>query len=252
MMQGRHIRAAAMLTGRLALLLGLLCVADIRAAETISPQLQDPHRNAAGFFDIHVCNWPNRELFFMSLFSTPRFDEIEQVEIFFPNGSLLTLLDLGNYRTIHRKEKPDKRVFMNEIDVPPGAPDGWYSTRVTLKDGKRLIARDYVILSALPQASGQVPAPETEVEEIPTRLSWDPVPGAGFYQVFLRDLWNEGKLVFSSKLVDEPVVQLPAGLLEAGGYYSWIVHARDLNEHFMLGDFNHGSISPVYTFSIAP
>ena len=63
-MQGRHIRSAGMLSGgRLALLLGLLCVADIRAAETISPQLQDPHRNAAGFFDIHVCNWPNRELF---------------------------------------------------------------------------------------------------------------------------------------------------------------------------------------------
>ena len=45
---------------------------------------------------------------------------------------------------------------------------------------------------------------------------------------------------------------LPAGLLEKGGYYSWIVHARDLNEHFMLGDFNHGSLSATVNFSIGP
>ena len=141
---------------------------------------------------------------------------------------------------------------MNEIDVPPGAPDGWYSTRVTLKDGKRHVARDYVILSSLPQVSGHVPAHETEVQAPPTRLSWDPPPGAGYYQVFIRDLWDEDRLIFSSKLLEEPVVQLPAGLLEKGGYYSWIVHARDLNEHFMLGDFNHGSLSPVVTFSIEP
>lgn len=239
-------------TGGLVLLLGLLFVQPSLLADTAEPPLQDPHRNEAGFFDIHVCNWPDRELFFMSLFSTPRYDEIEQVEVFFPNGSLLTEINLDNYRTIQRKGKPDKRVFLNEVDVPPGSPDGWYSTRVTLKDGKRHIARDYVILSPLPQAMGHVPAHESEVQIAPDRLSWNPVLGAGYYQVFLRDLWNESKLIFSSKLLDEPVVQLPAGLLEAGGYYSWIVHARDLNEHIMLGDFNHGSISPVVTFSIEP
>ena len=68
----------------------------------------------------------------------------------------------------------------------------------------------------------------------------------------MRDLWDESKLIFSSKLLDKPSVQLPAGLLEAGGYYSWIVHARDLNEHFMLGDFNHGSLSATVHFSIEP
>ena len=252
MMPGkRHRRTAARAAGRI-LLPALLCLAGQSGADSSSPLLQDPHTSEAGFFDIHVCNWPGRELFFMSLLSTPRYDEVEQVEVFFPNGSLLTELDLNNYRTIHRKGKPDKRVFMNEVDVPPGAPDGWYSTRVTLKNGKRHIARDYVILSALPQAVGQVPAHEAEVQGVPKQLGWEPVPGAGHYQVFIRDLWNEGKLIFSSKLLDEPVLPLPDGLLEPGGYYSWIVHARDLNEHFMLGDFNNGSISPVYTFSIAP
>lgn len=245
-------RMKAYSAGRLILLLGMLFLPGTPAAESYPPMLQDPHINEAGFFDIHVCNWPDRELFFMSLFSTPRYSEVEQVEVFFPNGSLLTQLDLGNYRTIQRKEKPDKRVYMNEIDVPPGAPDGWYSTRVTLKDGKRHVARDYVILSSLPQVSGHVPAHAAEVQEIPTQLSWDPVPGAGIYQVFIRDLWNEDKLIYSSRLLVEPVAQLPAGLLEQGGYYSWLVHARDLNEHFMLGDFNQGSLSPAVNFSIAP
>ena len=195
--------------GRRILFIGLLFASITHATEPVSPQLQDPHRNAAGFFDIHVCNWPNRELFFMSLFSTPRYDEVETVEVFFPNGSLLTEISLGNYRTIQRKGKPDKRVYMNEVDVPPGAPDGWYSTRVTLKNGKRHIARDYVILSALPQAAGQVPAHEAEVQGVPKQLGWEPVPGAGHYQVFIRDLWNESKLIFSSRLLDEPVLPLP-------------------------------------------
>ena len=251
-MTGTRPRYPAARAAGLLLLPALLCLAGQPSADSSSPLLQDPHTSEAGFFDIHVCNWPDRELFFMSLLSTPRYGEVEQIEVFFPNGSLLTELDLNNYRTIRRKGKPDKRVFMNEVDVPPGAPDGWYSTRVTLKNGKRHIARDYVILSALPQAAGQVPAHEAEVQGVPKQLSWEPVPGAGHYQVFIRDLWNEGKLIFSSKLLDKPVLPLPDGLLEPGGYYSWIVHARDLNEHFMLGDFNNGSNSPVYTFSIAP
>ena len=233
------------------ILLGLLVLCTNPAAAP-PPASQDPHYNAAGFFDIHVCNWPGRELFFMSLFSTRRFQEVEQVEVFFPNGSLLTQLDLSNFRTLRAKGKPEKRVYMNEVDVPPGAPDGWYSSRVTLKDGKRHIARDYVILSPLPQASGHVPAHEAEVDAIPSQLSWDPIPGASYYQVFLRDLWDERRLIFSSKLLEEPAVKLPAGLLERGGYYSWLVHARDQNEHVMLGDFNHGSLSPVVNFSIAP
>ena len=68
-------------TGRRILLIALLFAPATHAIEPVSPRLQDPHRNAAGFFDIHVCNWPERELFFMSLFSTPRYDEVEQVEV---------------------------------------------------------------------------------------------------------------------------------------------------------------------------
>ena len=60
----------------------------------------DPHYTAAGFFDIHVCNWPDRELFFMPLFSTTRYSEITAIEVRHPDGKRLTALDLGNFMVL--------------------------------------------------------------------------------------------------------------------------------------------------------
>lgn len=210
----------------------------------------DRHYNEAGFFDIHVCNWPDQPLFFMPLFSTARFNEVQSVEVLTPNGELLTELDLGRYRTIKDDKNPDKRVFIKQLDAPPAAVDGWYSARVKLAGGKEYVAQDYVIVHTLPQAGGQQPANEAEVDEVPTKLSWDPVPGAGFYQVFIRDLWNDGALIHTSKLLTRPELEVPPGLLQSGGYYSWIIHARDTNSHILLGDFNHGSLNKPATFLI--
>lgn len=227
------------------LLIGLLFSSPVIPAD------KDPHYNEAGFFDIHVCNWPGRPLFFMPLFSTPRFAETEKIEVFYPDGSPLSELDLNNYRKITPKNQPPKRAFMVETDVPSSAPDGWYTARITLKDGSRFQARDYVIIDSLPQAAGHVPPPDAEVDEIPGELAWDAIPGAAYYQVFIRDLWNDDKLVHSSKLLSEPRLVLPKDLLEQGGYYSWVIHARDTNEHVLLGDFNHGSLSQPVNFSIS-
>ena len=44
------------------LLLGLMLVSFNAYAGV------DKHYSKAGFFDIHVCNWPNQPLFFMALF----------------------------------------------------------------------------------------------------------------------------------------------------------------------------------------
>jgi hypothetical protein len=107
-----------------------------------------------------------------------------------------------------------------------------------------------VILHTLPQAGGQVPANNEEVARIPAKLSWDPVPGANFYQVFIRDLWDDSKLIHTSKLLTRPELELPPGLLQHGGYYSWIIHARDTNSHILLGDFNHGSLNKPVSFSV--
>ena len=43
----------------------------------------------------------------------------------------------------------------------------------------------------------------------------------------------------------------PEGALEPGGSYLWSVHARDVNEHILLGDFHNGSISEKFHFSVA-
>ncbi len=233
------------------LLACLLPCYGLYAGSTKDSRNSDPHYTDAGFFDIHVCNWPDRPTFFMALFSTVKFDAIKSIEIVTPEKQPLAQLDLSRYRTIEKKGAPEKRVFINQLAIPPGAGDGWYSARITLGDGSEYNARDFVEISRLGQTSGQLPANESEVA-LPRSLRWDPVPEAGFYQVFIRDLWNDDKLIHTSKLLDRPELVLPQGLIKPGGYYSWIVHARDTNEDPVLGDFNHGSLNKPTTFTVAP
>lgn len=229
----------------------LLLTPWLQPARAGTADSTDPHYGPAGFFDIHVCNWPGRPLFFMPLFSTERYTEVQSVRVFTPDGELLTELDLERYRTIKRDKKPDKRVFIQQLDVPAAAANGWYTARATLTNGEVFTMQDYVILHELPQASGQQPAHEEELAEVPAKLAWDPVIGANFYQIFIRDMWNEDKLIFTSELLTRPELVLPPDLLHRGGMYSWIIHARDTNSHILLGDFNHGSLNKAVTFTIA-
>lgn len=227
----------------------LLCLYCL-ACGAVQAGGDDPHYTDAGFFDIHVCNWPDRPLFLMPLFSTERFSEIERIEIYAPDNSFIAELDLQRFRILKRKGKPEKRVFIRQIDMPDNATDGWYSARVGLSDGTRYQARDYVILSQLPQVLDRFPGNGAVLEQVPAELSWKPVDGAAFYQVFIRDLWNDSRLVYTSKLLQETRLDLPPGLIESGGSYSWVIHARDTNEHGLLGDFNHGSLNRPAIFSV--
>jgi hypothetical protein len=240
------------LMSRVALLLAVVLMAPgSRAApESATEKPGDPHYSGAGFFDIHVCNWPGRRLFFMPLFSTTRSSEVKQIDVFTPTGELLVELDLNHYRTLQREKKPDKRVFIKQVDVPPAATDGWYSARIILTDNEVFTAKDYVIIYKLPQAAGQSPANKAELAEVPARLYWEPVPGANYYEVFIRDLWDDDKLVYASELLHRPEIELPPGVLKKGGTYSWVIHARDTDSHILLGDFNHGSMTTPATFSV--
>lgn len=220
-------------------------------ASNMEPVLDaDPHRNELGFFDLHLCNWPDRPRFFKSLFSSTRFNDIAKMEIFLPDGKLLGELSKDSYMKIARKGKPEKRVFLNDIDVPVEATTGWYDIRVTTLEGKTYQARDYVILSPLQRVDYVSPADGASDIAMPTALEWKPVAGAAFYQVYLREAF-ENKMIVSSKLLREPRYVFKPGELVPGGYYRWSVHARDVNEHILLGDFNHGSMSRKFEFSIA-
>lgn len=245
----RAMRSSAAMV--LLLLAGPVIAAPTSGKPADDPHAGDPHYTPAGFFDIHVCDWPNRKLFFMSLFSTTRYREIKSIEVRLPDGRTLTNIGLAKYRLVKAEGKPEKHVFMTQTDVPEGAPDGWYSATVTLTDGTRIMGRDYVIVSRLPRPSGLTPPDGAEQIPIPEKLTWSPVDQAGWYQVFIIDNWNDGKVIYTSKLLREPVLALPPGLLQADGSYTWKVHARDINEDKQLGDFNKGSMSSVSTFSTA-
>ncbi len=211
---------------------------------------KSPHYTAAGFFDIHVCNWPDRPPFFMSLFSTVRFTEIVRIEIFYPDKEKLTELDFDHYKLITRKGSPEKRVFMKQVPLPDKAPDGWYTTKVTLQDGGSIFSKDYVQITTLQRPTKLTPNNVNNPVPLPDSLQWKAVDGAKYYQVFLRDMWDEGKIIFQSKLINTNKVKIPKGILEPGGYYTWKVHARNVNGDARQGDFNHGSISKTVEFTL--
>jgi hypothetical protein len=230
----------------------MVSLSSVKAGDaTIAlPDKADPHRTRAGFFDIHVCNWPDRPLFLMALLSTERFNEVESVDIHTPDNMLIGSLDKTKYRLVIKDKKPEKRVFITQLELPDQAQDGWYSAEITLKDGSRFTARDYVIINSMDRASDANPKNDTDNIAIPRMLTWKPIVGAKFYQVFIRDEWS-GETLYQSELLSNSELKLPDGLLKSGGYYSWRIHARDVNENILLGDFNHGSLSKRNRFSIA-
>jgi hypothetical protein len=235
--------------GVLFLLLVSITVAPTNAQDTSSGPVADPHYNEVGFFDIHICNWPDRPLHIMALFSTTHFDDLDSVEISMPNQKPVGRLELNKFRLAQTKNKKEKRVFIRRFDMPTDASDGWYSAKITMKNGKTYIAKDYVVIHTMPWVTDINPPNGAENIPIPAELTWEPVSGAKYYQVFIRDLWK-AKLIYSSKLLDKPHLKLPKDLIEPGGEYEWRIHAREGGENTLLGDFNHGSLTNAAFFSI--
>lgn len=209
----------------------------------------DQHYTPAGFFDTHVCNWPEKPRFLMALFSTPRFDEIAKIAVFAPDRKHVGDLDLTKFRAFKTKSGQAKRAFIAHFDLPEKALDGWYRAEIKLKDGSRTEARDYVIHQIMDQPTGIQPTPGASNVSVSTELSWNPIPGARFYQVFVKDGWA-GNETTDSGLLTEPHFVPPKGLLQPGGVYMWRIHARDSDGNVLLGDFNHGSLSPEMSFTV--
>ena len=234
--------------GVLLLIIASISVAPIKAQDAPSGPVADPHYNGVGFFDIHICNWPDRPLHVMALFSTTHFDDLDSVEILMPNQKPVGQLGLSKFRLTQTKDKKEKRVFISRFDMPAVASDGWYIAKIKMKNGKTYLAKDYVIIHSMPWVTDINPPNGAEDIPIPAELSWKPVPGAKYYQVFIRDLWK-AKLVYTSKPLDKPHLKLPKGLIEPGGEYEWRIHAREGGENSLLGDFNHGSLTNAAFFS---
>lgn len=211
----------------------------------------DPHYTEAGFFDIHVCNWPDRPLFYMLIFSTYRYKELKKVEVLDADGQRVSGIDLQRYRIVKTEGKPEKRVFITQCPVPQNATDGWYSAKILMQDGSQYLARDFVIIQRMQRANIVTPPNEANLSAPPKVFRWSPVPGAKHYRVFIKDILNDDKTIVESGVLDKPEFTPPEGLLQHGGWYRWRVHARDVNEHALLGDFNHGSLTRWFSFEVA-
>lgn len=211
----------------------------------------DPHYTDGGFFDIHVCNWTDRSPFFKVLFSTFEFDQVSGVRVSYPDGTPMIELGLVHFIEFEQKGRK-KRAFLEELDTPEQIPNGWYTANITFKDGRSFTAKDFIDTTKglLPIPAQPQPEHDATGVSLPVELSWAPVPGASHYQVFIRDLWDR-KLVFRSKLIPETSIRVPDEKLQPGGLYEWLVHARDVNEDPVLGDFNIGAQTAYFVFEVA-
>ena len=234
-------------TFRLILFICLFSVSRISFSEN---KEQDHHYTDKGFFDIHVCNWPNKPLFLMGLFSTTDFNDISSVEIYTPDNISIGSLDLNKFRQFKNKKNQLKKAFINQFNLPKKTTDGWYKATITLKNNKVIHAKDFVQHETMPLPVGTSPSNKSENIKLPSSLHWDKIKSAKFYKIYIKDLWLDGKLIYESKLLTDNMLVLPKNLIKNGGYYSWAIHARDINEDIKLGDFNHGSLSHKMTFSV--
>ena len=230
---------------KLSILVLVFFSTNVVSATTLD-SASDPHYSEIGFFDIHTCNWPKRPNFFKVLFSSEKFKQIKSMKVYAPNKKLIVKLDKKIYKLLIRKNKPIKHVFMLDIDIPSFATSGWYTIDVEDNRGKHYYAKDYVIFKQFNRATK---LRLTKSNKKPVILKWKAVPGAQHYKVFIKDEWS-GERVLKSGLLNNNQIKIPDALLEPGGNYSWFVHARDTNEHVLLGDFNMGSISKKSFFKI--
>lgn len=235
---------------RLVFIFAALLCAVSAAAQTLSVENTDPHYTEIGFFDIHLCNWPDRPPFYMALFSSTQHQNIVGVRVYLPDGKPLAELDMTRYRTVALPGKPEKRVFITHLPIRDKTTDGWFRATVKTRDGREISAKDYVVHTLLPIVRETTPVDGSELPTPPTELIWTPVPGAIYYAVTLRDVWDDNREIWTSEVVTTPRIPVPPGLLRKGGRYAWVIHARDSNGGLLLGDFNHGSLSAPQIFSI--
>ncbi len=208
----------------------------------------DPHYTSAGFFDLHICNWPGQPLIFLAVFSTLDYEKIESVTVFRPDNSKVGAFNLESFKVKKLKNNRNKQIYLARFATNSNEQDGWYKAVIQLTGGETIIAKDYINIKKMPAAKNITPASSLDIIQIPTALSWQEIPEAGYYKITIRDMWEGGKVIHSSPLLPHNEYSLPKGLIKSGGWYTWVVHARDVNEDLLLGDFNHGSLTSSLVF----
>lgn len=230
------------------------CVGRGANASAGTDPVRDPHETAAGYFDLHICNWPDRPPFVVALFATADRAKVRRVEVLRPDGRVLGEVRLTSFEPRIDEHGRERRAYKTFLPLPKDAPAGWYRARVTLRDGSVLQARDFLQVQILPQAQVVQPANGQDNLSRVAELRWRPVPGASHYRVFIKDAWA-GEQVFKSDLLTEPRLRVPPGVLQPNGSYVWRVHARSGGagggDEAKWGEFNHGSLNTEASFALA-
>ncbi|UCB55541.1 MAG: hypothetical protein JSW45_03155, partial [Thiotrichales bacterium] len=151
----------------------------------------DPHYTTSGFFDVHICNWPDRAPFYMVLYSTENHQDIQSVDISGANGKLIGKLDLETYR--FSENEPGTRILISHLPISRDYEDGWFVAKIRMKNGETQTATDLVIHKIMPEISGYQPKDGAEDIPLPDVLTWDDTFGAYWYRVWIRDNWNDRK-----------------------------------------------------------
>lgn len=219
----------------------LLAACAAIAAKDSPDRFIDPHYTRAGYFDMHVCHWPDRPLFFTALFSTTRSDDLGSIDVFRADGKRLGALDLSYSEPVLGADGT-ARAFKAHFEVERDAPNGWYYAQVTLKDGRKFTARDYVSVQAMPwvELKTQLHNGELASNDV---ISWTQLPQPAFYRVVVIDLIQNKKMIYKSDLLTESHFRLPPGIVKSDGLYMLRVHARNRTREAKWGDFNHGSMT---------
>ena len=147
---------------------------------------EDPHRTKAGFFDIHICNWPDRPPFYLTLFGTEQYDDITSIEILSPDDKKIGELNLKKFTVSKKKNKPERHVFLTQLDIPKNKMDGWYSARINFRDKPSQTAYDFVIHQTLNRATSH--SPEHGAEDI--KKPKQPILGFNSGRKFLQGVYK--------------------------------------------------------------
>ena len=114
----------------------------------IYPAFRDYHNDC--LFDIHAGQWPEQPLFYLPLFSTTRYDEVHSVTVRYPDGRVLTHLNLDRYRNGIQKHALE--TCLHAARGHPVRRDEWvYAAVIALNSGETAKARDYVEIIKMPQ-----------------------------------------------------------------------------------------------------
>ncbi len=175
---------------------------------------------------------------------------IASVAVSYPGGGG-TILRLDSVISATQAEYFKSEMFAN----PDSIPQGTYTFTVTARNNNSATATDSLVKNVFPPPTNLNPASGAIVGTTPT-ITWDAVPNASYYMVYLYSWWDGAFYVYPiSGVLTATTVTVPAGLLQTNATYGYTVYAfrdpvnqnlnnRSVSDYRSLTERTHFSTSP--------